>query len=425
VKLQEATTAVRQLEFSLTQLQLQINELLEAFQTLATGKIPPSLIEFDTLQDILKNVTLSLPEGYELVMGTQFNNMPWYFKHVQAALMADLYNFVLVMYFPLITVDRKYVMFHAIAFPSRILNNTYASCKLDGANIAISTLRRTYLLLNDTEMGKCVGETIVVCPADKAVKDTRTASCALSLFFQRRNVREVCHRVITAKQPPAMLEPHGPLVLYYAPEPQIAHFRCHGTNGGWTTHNMLLDGAGTLSGGQSCHIIWGELQLYAEVRGNSQFEVPGPQIRIPPQLTVTSDSELEFLKKISETNKVDELIATVTAHKMEVSVDDLLTLHQLELPHTDNTHWTMPLLLATSSILVAVVMYYCAYTYLGTLLKCCTNKESPDVRNHCSQNSPSQATTSSSEAPATDTLPSASSTRPDFTTYAVHQPQHA
>jgi len=57
VKLQEATTAVRQLEFSLTQLELQINELLEAFQTLATGKIRPSLIEFDTLQDILKNVT--------------------------------------------------------------------------------------------------------------------------------------------------------------------------------------------------------------------------------------------------------------------------------------------------------------------------------------------------------------------------------
>ena len=60
-------------------------------------------------------------------MATQFINMPWYFKHVRAALMADLNNFVLVMYFPLVTADRKYEMFHAIAFPSRILNNTYAS----------------------------------------------------------------------------------------------------------------------------------------------------------------------------------------------------------------------------------------------------------------------------------------------------------
>ena len=117
-------------------------------------------------------------------------------------------------------------------------------------------------------MGKCVGETIVVYPADKAVKDIRTESSALSLFFQRRNAREICPRVITAKQPPAMLERHGPLVLNYSLEPQIAHFRCRGTNEGWTTHNMLLDGAGTMSGGQSCYIIWGELQLYAVVWGN-------------------------------------------------------------------------------------------------------------------------------------------------------------
>jgi len=54
MKLQEATTAVRQLEISLTQLELQINELLEAFQTLVTGKIPPRLIQFNALKDILK-----------------------------------------------------------------------------------------------------------------------------------------------------------------------------------------------------------------------------------------------------------------------------------------------------------------------------------------------------------------------------------
>ena len=84
MKLQEATTAVRQLEFSLTQLELQINEHLEAFQTLVPGKIPPRLIQFNALQDILKNGTLNIPQGYELIMGTQFNNMPWYVKHVKA-----------------------------------------------------------------------------------------------------------------------------------------------------------------------------------------------------------------------------------------------------------------------------------------------------------------------------------------------------
>jgi len=46
MKLQEATTAVRQLEFSLAQLELLVNKLFESFQTLVTGKIPPHLIQF-------------------------------------------------------------------------------------------------------------------------------------------------------------------------------------------------------------------------------------------------------------------------------------------------------------------------------------------------------------------------------------------
>jgi len=149
--------------------------------------------------------------------------------------------------------------------------------------------------------------------------------------------------------------------------------------------------------------------------------MPTPQFVVPSQLSVTSDSELEALKKISETKKVDELIATVSAHKIEANVNDLVQLYPLEFPHTDNTSWTMQLLLATSSISVAMVMFYCARTHLSTLLKCCTNKESPSAQIHSTQNSPPQVTTSPSEAPAADALPSMSSTSQDFASYAILQ----
>jgi len=96
-----------------------------------TGNIPPRLIQFNALQDILKNVTLNLPEGYELIFGAQFNNMPWYVKHVKSSLLADLYNYMVVMYFPLTMVDRKYELFKVIAFSSRILNTTYVRFNLD------------------------------------------------------------------------------------------------------------------------------------------------------------------------------------------------------------------------------------------------------------------------------------------------------
>jgi hypothetical protein len=214
-------------------------------------------------------------------MGTQFNIMPWYVKHVKAALLADLYDFVLVMYFPLTMVDRKYELFKVISFPSQILNNTYIRFNLDTEYFAISTLHQIYISLNEREMRRCEGASIMVCPADRAVKSKRPETCALSLFLQRRSVQE-CHRVITVKQPPAMFERHSTLVLYYTPEPRTAHFRCRNSRGEWATDSLQLDKAGTLSGVQSCHITCGDLQLYAEIKGNSQFEVPSPQIITPP-----------------------------------------------------------------------------------------------------------------------------------------------
>jgi hypothetical protein len=89
-----------------------------------------------------------------------------------------------------------------------------------------------------------------------------------------------------------------------------------------------------------------------------------------------SDSELEALK-ITETKGIDQL--TATAHKMEMNVEELVKLHQSDLPHANNTIWTMPLFLATSSLLVAMLLYYCVHTHLAALT-CCSHKEFQDVR---------------------------------------------
>ena len=74
-KVMDVITAVRRLEFTLRQLELQVDEFLGAMQVLLLGKIPVNLITFVHLYDILKNATLKLPEGYELIFGTQPNSM--------------------------------------------------------------------------------------------------------------------------------------------------------------------------------------------------------------------------------------------------------------------------------------------------------------------------------------------------------------
>jgi hypothetical protein len=116
VKLQEATTAVSQLEFTLTQLEFQIGKILEAFNTLVTGRVPSSLLTPNILHDILTNVTLNLPKGYELLMGNQYGNLPWYYKDATAALLADLNSFLLVLRLPLIAVNRNYELYKVTVF---------------------------------------------------------------------------------------------------------------------------------------------------------------------------------------------------------------------------------------------------------------------------------------------------------------------
>lgn len=135
-------------------------------------RISINVIAFNTLHDVLKNVTLSLPEVYELAMGIRHNNMATYVKHVRAALLADLYNFLIIMYLPLTTVNRKREVFQTITFPSRILNTTYATFQLDGKYLAISILQQTYISLTKSDLLQCEGETVKISPAIRAVSST-------------------------------------------------------------------------------------------------------------------------------------------------------------------------------------------------------------------------------------------------------------
>jgi len=132
-----------------------------------------------------------------------------------------------------------------------------------------------------------------------------------------------------------------------------------------------------------------------------------------------SDSEWETLKQVTETKGVDQLIAAVTAHKMETSVDELIKLHQSELTHTDNTNSTMPLLLAMSFLLVVLLLYYCVHTYLAALTTCCLHKESQDVRIPCTHKNSSQETIPPPACTMSDALPGQSTSSQGYAAYAI------
>jgi uncharacterized protein with von Willebrand factor type A (vWA) domain len=71
----EAASVIRSLESELTNLEVSISELQVAFQFVLIGKIPLNLINPRILKEMLRNVTIVLPDGYILILGLRPNNM--------------------------------------------------------------------------------------------------------------------------------------------------------------------------------------------------------------------------------------------------------------------------------------------------------------------------------------------------------------
>ena len=93
-------TVVRQIEFSLLQL-TQLDDLFDAVQCAIHGKLPIKLLKPTTLQNILRNVTLHLPEGYELMVGTRTENVHIYYELAKVSLVANAHGIKLIVSVPL------------------------------------------------------------------------------------------------------------------------------------------------------------------------------------------------------------------------------------------------------------------------------------------------------------------------------------
>lgn len=62
----ELHTTIRQLEFALLQLTQRLDEQTNAVQYMSLGRLPISFIKPTTLHNIVRNVSLQLPENFEL-----------------------------------------------------------------------------------------------------------------------------------------------------------------------------------------------------------------------------------------------------------------------------------------------------------------------------------------------------------------------
>ena len=177
-------TAVRELEFTLLHSIQRIDELFAAIQHAIQGKLSVNLTNPTTLHNILRNVSLHLPEGYELITGTRAENIHLHYNLITVTVLGNVHSVKIVIHVPLKTVDRHFTIYKLFVFSTRISDNKFVKYSTEFPYFGLSDNQHDFILLTEADLSHCKINGITVCPADVAFYNLQTLNCESILFFQ-------------------------------------------------------------------------------------------------------------------------------------------------------------------------------------------------------------------------------------------------
>jgi len=73
------------------------------------------------LHNVLRNVSLQLPENHELIAGTKWNNIYYYYDVIKAAVVGNTHGMqMIIISIPLKSVNQHFVLYKFIVMPKRV-----------------------------------------------------------------------------------------------------------------------------------------------------------------------------------------------------------------------------------------------------------------------------------------------------------------
>jgi hypothetical protein len=178
---------IRQLEYSLMLAVQQVGEIFSSVQYALLGKLPFILVTLVTLHSILTNISLNLPDSYELVAGTMFQDIHLYHELVKVALVGNAHGIQLVISVPLKTAAQLFTLYKIIVLTSRLSIDTFISYQLDYYYFGLAVDQRDYTLLTEADLQRCTTGSITICPTKVPLYHSQVLTCEASLFFQNSN----------------------------------------------------------------------------------------------------------------------------------------------------------------------------------------------------------------------------------------------
>ena len=78
-------------------------------QCIILGNLPIILIGPTSLQNVLRNVTLNSPNGYELIVGTRTEDIHLYYQVAKVSVVANVCYIMVIINLPLKTTAQHFV----------------------------------------------------------------------------------------------------------------------------------------------------------------------------------------------------------------------------------------------------------------------------------------------------------------------------
>jgi len=265
-----------------------------------------------------------------------------------------------VIRLPSTTGERKFEVLRAFAFPMKISYGTYVWIHFEHGYLAVNDYHQRYFALIDLELSQCKGEDIKNCEASKPVRSkcSEKNECEYHMYLHAETINSECKRLVSAATPVPVMRQLGAVVLYYMPEPTEVVVRCR-NNQSWVTDSLVVEGAGLLNNALACHVTAGNLQLYAHLSGETRVQPPSlATVITSSHQAATSPSEMDALRNIVSEEDTYKFLSTLSTHKLEPTVENLLTLHSVMAARENGTSWTAAHVYISVTVSIYLVKLY-------------------------------------------------------------------
>jgi hypothetical protein len=328
----------------------------------------------------LKNISLHLPEGYELITGTKLKDIHLYYDTIQTAIIRDPYHFKIILNVPLKQANLHFILYKILALPIQISNGTFAQYLPEFLYFGTDHVQRSYILFTEAEFSYCTQSNIAICPANKAIFSRQVLTCEASLFFQTTDNLRLCSRKLLLHHTTPLLKRYDSTWIFHFPKYQHIILRCW-KNGTWVSTTKRLQGNGTIRNSSACLLTADEFQALPRMSGISLTAIDTTRLYVPDRVAVIASHELQTLKESipPEVAQLDYIEKQVAIPHQELDVDSFRSTTRTQYRHDRHTFQYLTTLTALCTVIIIATAVYLLKTYWYNITsRCFAQQRTPD-----------------------------------------------